>query len=124
MPIPSEIVKHTRMDFLWAYGFPFPCVTYDQCQLSNIGEVWRYPVSSNSKAPLNLPRCILPMPFALSAVVWAGAVSLVCWFAIPAAARHLRRKRGACTTCGYDLRGIATPVCPECGTPKSGFNPQ
>jgi len=23
---------------------------------------------------------------------------------------------GVCTTCGYDLRGLPSPVCPECGT--------
>jgi hypothetical protein len=28
-----------------------------------------------------------------------------------------RRRRGACGGCGYDLRGIASTLCPECGTP-------
>ncbi len=29
--------------------------------------------------------------------------------------RHLRRKRGLCVACGYDLRHAEHEVCPECG---------
>ena len=29
--------------------------------------------------------------------------------------RHLRRKRGLCVACGYDLRGDLEHGCPECG---------
>jgi hypothetical protein len=29
--------------------------------------------------------------------------------------RHIRRKRGQCPKCGYDLRGIPGSGCPECG---------
>ncbi len=29
--------------------------------------------------------------------------------------RHIRRKRGLCATCGYDLRGNLEYGCPECG---------
>lgn len=30
--------------------------------------------------------------------------------------RRRRLKRGACPTCGYDLKGLATgTLCPECG---------
>jgi hypothetical protein len=28
-----------------------------------------------------------------------------------------RRMRGGCVKCGFDLRGLRDPVCPECGTP-------
>ncbi len=30
--------------------------------------------------------------------------------------RHRRRKRGQCLTCGYNLTGNISGVCPECGT--------
>ena len=30
--------------------------------------------------------------------------------------RHLRRKKGCCLTCGYDARGNAGNMCPECGS--------
>lgn len=35
---------------------------------------------------------------------------------VPAFRRHLRRRRGHCPTCNYDLRGgVASGPCPECG---------
>ncbi|MCH8151999.1 MAG: hypothetical protein IH830_06460 [Planctomycetes bacterium] len=36
----------------------------------------------------------------------------------PAAPSHSAAPQ-RCPTCGYDLRGSASPVCPECGTPKT-----
>ncbi len=34
--------------------------------------------------------------------------------------RHIRRKRGLCVSCGYDLRHAEHEACPECGArPKS-----
>jgi hypothetical protein len=30
--------------------------------------------------------------------------------------RELRRLQGRCEECGYDLRGLPEPRCPECGT--------
>ena len=32
--------------------------------------------------------------------------------------RHIRRKRGLCLTCGYDLRHAEHDVCPECGAAR------
>ncbi len=34
----------------------------------------------------------------------------------PLLVRRLRRKRGHCMACGYDLEGNVSGVCPECGT--------
>jgi predicted RNA-binding Zn-ribbon protein involved in translation (DUF1610 family) len=28
------------------------------------------------------------------------------------------RARGLCASCGYKLRGLSTPVCPECGVDR------
>lgn len=33
------------------------------------------------------------------------------------AIRARRRNDGPCTNCGYSLRGLTVPRCPECGTP-------
>lgn len=33
------------------------------------------------------------------------------------AARWSRRRRGRCTECGYCIKGLSIPRCPECGTP-------
>ncbi len=50
--------------------------------------------------------------------LWAVAASLggVCWLQVHCARR---RPAGSCGTCGYDLTGTATDVCPECGTVRS-----
>jgi hypothetical protein len=35
--------------------------------------------------------------------------------------RRIRKRRGLCEQCGYDLRGSpAANACPECGTPMNG----
>ena len=33
--------------------------------------------------------------------------------------RRARRRAGCCLTCGYNLTGNTSGVCPECGTPTS-----
>jgi len=44
------------------------------------------------------------------AAIWFG----VC-FGFASAKRAIRRKRGRCPRCGYDLRGQLAQGCPECG---------
>lgn len=46
--------------------------------------------------------------------VFAGAWWLLL-FGVGAARRALRRGRGRCPACGYDLRGQTATGCPECG---------
>ncbi len=63
-------------------------------------------------------------------IIWPGFVintvfyAVVLWLLLAAPfalRRRLRRKRGLCPACGYDLRGRGSPsqsnVCPECGKP-------
>jgi hypothetical protein len=35
--------------------------------------------------------------------------------------RRSRRRRGECPVCGYSLRGLPVPRCPECGTTAQGL---
>lgn len=45
--------------------------------------------------------------------------TILAWLALPLVARRhrrrLRRKRGLCVKCGYDLTGNESRLCPECG---------
>ncbi len=61
--------------------------------------------------------------------IWSGFVSNTVLYAIvlwlltlgPFTLRRvIRRKRGLCIKCGYDLRGAEHDVCPECGAGGDG----
>lgn len=42
------------------------------------------------------------------------------WSAPFVTRRLIRRRRGRCVQCGYDLRGAEPDVCPECGSDRRG----
>ena len=50
--------------------------------------------------------------------------TVISWVALPPvwrrATRRLRRKRGLCVKCGYDLTGNESGVCSECGCEVTG----
>ena len=52
--------------------------------------------------------------FAINTMFYAALLWLLT-FGLFAARRVIRRKRGHCITCGYDLRGAEHERCPECG---------
>lgn len=51
-----------------------------------------------------------------------GFVPAVAMIRRPSRRRELRRKLGLCVKCGYDLRGLPEPRCPECGTQIMGWS--
>jgi hypothetical protein len=60
------------------------------------------------------------LAFVLPDVVRAGFCAVVAIAMIPLwrrANRNLRRARGRCELCDYNLTGNVSGVCPECGTP-------
>ena len=65
----------------------------------------------------DVPRCIPLQPrwpgFAINTVFYAAILWMP--FAPFVLRRFIRRKRGRCITCGYDLRHVEHEVCPECG---------
>jgi hypothetical protein len=50
--------------------------------------------------------------FLVDTAFWGGAAFMV-WSAPGFVRRGVRRRRGRCVRCGYELKGLA--VCPECG---------
>ncbi len=61
-----------------------------------------------------LPLAIIVPGFAANTLFYAA----ILWLVIPgpfALRRHIRRKRGLCVACGYDLGHADHEACPECG---------
>jgi hypothetical protein len=89
--------------------------------LSNDGRLIRF--SKTSRPPEILPLSPIWSGFAINSGFYAAMLWLV--FAVPGwLRRSIRRRRGLCPRCGYDLRGQAAPaaansgqiVCPVCGS--------
>jgi hypothetical protein len=53
-------------------------------------------------------------------LAWLGAFLQRLWFAPAVLRRQIRRARGRCLACGYDLKGATLAVCPECGGKREG----
>ena len=70
----------------------------------------------NGQKGRRLPLAIIPLGFALNTLLAAGVLlGVVEAFAF--ARRRGRRRKGRCTSCGYDRRGLVgdAAACPECG---------
>lgn len=52
--------------------------------------------------------------------VFYGAMFWLMVFSWPVGRRIIRKRRGRCLWCGYDLRGTEHDRCPECGRAASG----
>ncbi len=80
---------------------------------------WLKPKPVASSAVLVMPgRQLILHPiwpgFAVNTLFYAA----ILWLVIPgpfALRRHIRRKRGRCISCGYDLRHADHDACPDCG---------
>jgi hypothetical protein len=123
---PVEQVRYTR----WTAritGWPVPCMksrTYmcsDRPGTQEIGAIRLRPMPVPTTRIDDDPGAgSVPLIPVLPGMAVDAAVFAVPWMlflvAAPAARRAVRRRRGRCAQCGYDLR--ATPAddpCPECG---------
>ncbi len=64
-----------------------------------------------------LPYIPIPLGFVVNTLSYAAFIGISITGA-SAGRRVIRRKRGLCAKCGYDLRGAEHEVCPECGTTR------
>ena len=53
--------------------------------------------------------------FTINTACWAS-VWWVVFLLLSVTRRRIRKARGQCLHCGYSLRNLASPRCPECGT--------
>ncbi len=59
--------------------------------------------------------------FAINTISYAALLWLL-FFGSLTARRIIRRKRGHCIKCGYDLRGDFSAGCPECGWQRESLD--
>ena len=64
--------------------------------------------------PFVLPLRPIWLGFAINTIFYAALLWLLTLGPFTAR-RMIRRKRGRCLKCGYDLRGADHEACPECG---------
>jgi hypothetical protein len=67
-----------------------------------------------------LPLTPIPAGFALNSLLYAALLLPVAVLP-PRLRRHLRRRRGHCPRCNYDLRAAPDDPCPECGQPPDAL---
>lgn len=113
---PRELVTFVAgSDSLWirSAGFPLICV--------EMGAYVGPEMPSTEYGFLRLHKDVRTLP---ASPLWGGlAVNTACygaaWYpllAVPGILRaRLRRRKGKCGACGYDMRGLTAATCPECG---------
>ena len=95
------------------------------------GSVVTFVVACVCASVLGLAATFLPshpdpkeLPIVLAVVVWSLSITLGTCTAVWNTRRHRRgRQKGRCRTCGYDLTGNTSGVCPECGQAIGAGNP-
>lgn len=143
----SALVEHTVRDFpnWWpaayrvagidviarSYGWPvrsLAYIIYVERDAMRAGMYGRLNEALHSLLGLNvsrpIPSIIMPYEFTLNVLFWGSLPALTVLF-FPTARSAIRRRRGRCPGCNYDLRGLpasapggegrGAPVCPECG---------
>ena len=66
------------------------------------------PAARGSAQPIERLEVVLPLWFLFAAAV--GVTVLLFWLE-----RRARPRKGYCSACGYDLTGLQSGACPECG---------
>jgi hypothetical protein len=123
-PKAAKLIERVDYEHQWM-GAGWPCTSLwceDQPPLPN-WSMWPTPYSPWENCGRLYLRVLPLRPVAFGFAINTLFYAAVLWmlFAGPGAVRRLvRRKRGRCPGCGYDLRGqvtIAAPGsrCPECG---------
>ena len=106
---PSNITRQDRYSIdNVELGWPLRCIAGERWH------EWHGPPGMLVASGAQWPNRVIWSGMAINTVFYA----LILWlpFAPFVLRRSIRRKRGHCIKCGYDLRGAEHEVCPECGS--------
>lgn len=117
LPCPA-LIWQDRLHFTAVAGWPVRALGCDWAQSDGNGSDVASGIRvSSSRSPVGVLR--LPLrpiwPGVAVNVLLFGTIGAVMTILPSAVRRARRRRRGACTLCGYDVRGLLGAVCPECG---------
>jgi len=110
-------------DWVVAAGWPWRCAWCHAQQ----SQFWLSPTLAPGDPSINLTPAVRSGERKLRVLplrpLWLGLIGNMLfysafWFlllSIPALYRTLRRRKGCCAKCGYNLKGIGSANCPECG---------
>jgi len=132
-PLPPRSGAHTPAMLYVESGFPFHAMSGmiywpndSRGSAASPVELWSWHIErpllfrTVSRAIPLRPR---PLPFIANTVVYALVIYLVC-LAWRAGRSGLRRRRGRCPRCAYDISHAEHPACPECGWIQSTKKPR
>jgi hypothetical protein len=107
--------------YTFGYGFPWTSMRSvvfagsGMAFTTQVQPLWRLTIAGRKVA---LPVFPAWRGLLLNTSLYAFAALLVAC-ALSRARRSYRRRRGQCRACGYDLVGIVSNICPECGALSS-----
>ncbi len=111
---PSNITRQDRYSIdNVELGWPLRCIA------GELWHEWHGPPGMLVASGAQWPNRVIWSGMIVNEVFYGSviALSFVGWIQ---ARRAIRRKRGQCTKCGYDLRGDFSAGCPECGWRREG----
>jgi hypothetical protein len=114
----GTLIKYNRIALDCSAGWPLRCLrgSHDSTAPTSVPTLFETPGATDAAADRRaVPIAPVPLAFLANTLLYAAILAGI-FFAPQVIRRHLRRRHGRCTTCGYQLAGIAT--CPECGGPS------
>ncbi len=129
------VSKSSNMSQQHASGWPLRCMWYERTATTPVSNTtsevlggYELPDRITKGKVTQTIRRALPLRPAWTALVlnsaFFGVVYCVLFAVLRLVRRYRRRASGCCIFCAYDLAGIATDRCPECGEANSRTIPE